>query len=495
MNSLVVSDWIAQPGSQQLFLTSPIFETLYEGTRGPGKTDALLMDFAQHVGCGYGDYWRGILFRQTYKQLSDVIAKSRRWYKRLFPGAVFNAGDFTWTFPDGEQLLLRHMKSPADYDNYHGHEYPWIGFEELTNWATSECYDTMKSCSRSSLPGMPRKYRATCNPFGVGHNWVKSMFIDPAPRGTVIRDSKKSPPRVAIHGTLFENKVMLAADPEYADKLAAIKSTPKRLAWLFGDWNITSGGMFDEVWDSDVHLIAPFKIPRGWKIDRSFDWGSSHPFSAGWWAESDGRPVTLANGRTHVYPNGTLFRISEWYGWNGEANIGSRMLATKIAEGIVQKESTMGIRDMCDAGPADPSIWNEQNGMCIARDMSEKGVDFIPANNDRKNGWELVRVRLANCGAADPTRPLELQVQPEDAGMYVFDRTLGGEQRLGECENFKRCFPYAPRDAKDMDDVDTDSEDHIADEVRYRVMHSAPVVRQVDSHAVRAQQQRMGVQR
>jgi hypothetical protein len=318
------------------------------------------------------------------------------------------------------------------------------------------------------------------------------MFIDPAPRGKIIRIGKE-PPRVAIHGTLAENKVLLAADPEYRDKLAAIKSTPKRRAWLYGDWNITAGGMFDEVWDSDTHLMAPFAVPRHWKIDRSFDWGSSHPFSVGWWAESDGTPVKLADGTMHAFPSGTLFRLSEWYGWNGEANVGSKMLATQIADGIKEKEIRMGIYDRCDAGPADASIWNEQNGNCIARDMSERGIDWVPASRvkgARKNGWELIRIRLANCGTRDPTKEEAQQVQPEDPGLYVFDNTLAPDPtltRFGDNEQFKRCFPYSPRDPEDMDDVDTDAEDHIADEVRYRILHSAPVATQIDNYAKRPQ--------
>jgi hypothetical protein len=483
-----VSDWVAHAGSQQLFLASPVFETLYEGTRGPGKTDALLMDFAQHVGQGYGDYWRGILFRQTYKQLSDVIAKSKRWFKRLFPGARYNGSDHTWTFPDGEQLILSYMKSVSDYDNYHGHEYPWIGWEELTNWPNSECYEAMKSCSRSSRADMPRKYRATCNPFGVGHNWVKAYYIDPAPRGVVIRGPKGAQ-RVAIHGHLFENPELMTADPEYVSKLMSITSIPKRRAWLYGDWDITAGGMFDEVWDAETHLVAPFTIPSHWRIDRSFDWGSSAPFSVGWWAESDGSQVRLADGRTHVFPKGTLFRINEWYGWNGEPNVGSRMLATDIADEIVRREKKWGIFDRCDGGPADASIWNEQNGNCIARDMSEKYVDWQPASmvkGARTNGWELTRIRLANCVVKDPTQ--DRQVQPEDPGFYVFDRTLSKDpstEFFGDCEQFKRVFPYAPRDPKNMDDVDTESEDHIPDEVRYKILSVAAVVSQMDAYSQR----------
>ncbi|WP_217468820.1 terminase family protein, partial [Staphylococcus aureus] len=143
--------WCPQYGSQLAFLMAhPIFEVLYEGTRGPGKTDCLLMDFLQHVGKGYGSEWRGILFRQTYPQLSDVINKTNKWFKRIFPGARYNKVEHKWTFPDGEELLLRHMKSPEDYWNYHGHAYPWIGWEELCNWADDKCYTVMMSCCRST---------------------------------------------------------------------------------------------------------------------------------------------------------------------------------------------------------------------------------------------------------------------------------------------------------------------------------------------------------
>ena len=82
--------WQPHPGSQTLFLACPVTECLYEGTRGPGKTDALLVDFAQHVGQGFGASWRGILFRQSYPQLADVVSKSKRIFRQVFPDARFN---------------------------------------------------------------------------------------------------------------------------------------------------------------------------------------------------------------------------------------------------------------------------------------------------------------------------------------------------------------------------------------------------------------------
>lgn len=448
--------WSPHPGSQALFLSCPVYECLYSGTRGPGKTDALLMDFAQHVGQGYGRHWRGILFRQTHPQLADVIAKSKRWFYQIFPGAKFNAADYKWTFKDGEELLLRHMRVPDDYWNYHGHEYPWIGWEELTNWPSPDCYESMFACSRSSFEGMPRKYRATCNPYGRGHSWVKARFVDPAPAGTVIRETGK-PERVRLHGTLKENAHLAKADPEYVAKLEAISDDNRRKAWLLGSWDITSGGMFDDLWDAKKHVLKPFPIPAGWRIDRAFDWGSSRPFSVGWWAESNGEPATLTDGRQKTFPRGTLIRIAEWYGCSGKPNVGLRLTAARVADGIKEREAANSmLKGRVKPGPADSSIYDVTDEISIADNMARQGVKWVPADKragSRKNGWEVMRDRMeaVATGADLP-------------GLYVFDN----------CRDFLRTVPTIARDEKDPDDVDTHVEDHAADEARYRCLATPP---------------------
>ncbi len=439
--------WKPQPGSQEIFLACPIFECLYEGTRGPGKTDALLMDFAQFVGRGLGPAWRGILFRKHYPDLEEVITKSKKWFYQIFPGAKYNESNHRWIFPDGEVLLFRFAKNVDDYWSYHGHEYPWIGWEELTSWADDELYLTMMSVCRSTEPGIPRHYRATCNPYGVGHNWVKARFIDPAPRGMVIEDDKGRE-RVAIHGSIWENRILLEIDPAYIKNLQA-QSGAKKKAWLYGDWDIVAGGMFDDVWDPDIHVIRPFEIPKTWKIDRSFDWGSSKPYSVGWWAESDGCDIKLADGSTKSTQRGDLFRIAEMYGWTGKPNKGTRELATEVARKIKDFERQLG--RIVHAGPADSSIFDTDNGKSISDDMARFGVGWKKADKrpgSRINGWEILRERLKN------------SIGKEDPGLYVFDT----------CRQFIRTLPVLPRDEKNTDDVDTDAEDHIADEVRYRVL-------------------------
>lgn len=451
--------WAPQAGSQVAFLECPMPEVLYHGTRGPGKTDALLMSFAQHVGKGYGAAWRGILFRQTYKQLEDVVAKSQKWFPQIFPEARFNRGSMRWEWPSGEVLLFRHMARSEDYRNYHGHEYPFIAWEELTNWPDPSCFTAMMSCNRSSSPGVPRIIRATTNPYGVGHNWVKRRYsLHGDWSQTKVIRVPGEPIRVAIHGHLDENRILLDADPTYRTKILAGAANPAMVeAWLKGSWDIVAGGMFDDVWSPKHSVVKRFEIPESWRVDRSFDWGSSAPFSVGWWAQSDGTDYVDHEGNVRSTVAGDLFRIHEWYGSTGRPNEGLKMLAIDVAKGILERERTGLLADLTvHPGPADSAIYAVENGVSIAKDMDRGGVRWLRADKSpgsRKTGWEMVRKMMS---AAKTTEESPVREKP---GLFVFDH----------CDDFLQTVPPAPRKKKDPDDLDTDSEDHIADEVRYRV--------------------------
>lgn len=467
--------WAPQDGSQNDFLSATgIFELLYHGTRGPGKTDALLMSFANEIGKDYGSAWRGIIFRQTYPQLADVQAKSEKWFRLIFGNKCkFNKSKMMWEWSTGEVLLLRHMNTPSDYWNYHGHEYPFIGWEELCNWPTDECFKSMFSCCRSSVQGIPRMVRATTNPYGPGHNWVKDRYkLYGNWRNTVLITNSKDdqgrqePIRCAIHGNIKENKLLLAADPNYEQTIIASASNPAMAkAWLEGSWDIVAGGMFGDIWDRNIHIVHRFDIPKSWRIDRSFDWGSSAPFSVGWWAESDGTDYMGADGKWRSTVRGDLFRIAEWYGWNGKPNQGLYLLATEITKGIIEREVAMGIATCVKAGPADSAIFAAENGNCIATDMQKPvrlsngmqyhGVTWVPADKrpgSRKTGWEQMRKALSN--SKIPQNGVR-----EYPGLFIFNN----------CEQFIRTVPTLPRDEKNMDDINTSTEDHIADECRYRI--------------------------
>lgn len=482
--------WAPQPGSQEEFLSCPLFEALYHGTRGGGKTDSLLMDFAQHVGQGHGAAWRGILFRQTYPQLADVVAKSQRWFQQIFPTARFvrsGPHGMAWYFGTGEILMFRHMFSPDDYWSYHGHEYPWIGWEELTNWSDDRCYRSMFACCRSSTRGVPRKIRSTTNPYGVGHNWVKERFRLHGEwwRTIAITDSRdldgnQELPRCAIHGHLSENVILLAADPKYPQTIAAAATNRAMAkAWLDGRWDVVAGGMFDDVWSYQWNVVPRFDVPHTWRIDRAFDWGSSKPFSVGWYAQSDGSDLALPDGRVMATVRGDVFRIGEWYGWTGRANEGRRMLAVDVAAGIVERELLRGWRERGSRksrvrpGPADSSIYTIENGRSIGLDMEQPvrignevypGVAWTRADKrpgSRKSGWEQMRAMIRDAHRVKG-RPRE------KPGLFVVG---------DECSQFIRTVLALPRDEKDLDDVDTDAEDHVADECRYRIRAAGAVVR------------------
>lgn len=471
--------WASQPGSQVAFEQCPAEEVLYEGTRGPGKTDALLMAFARYTGRGWGAEWRGIIFRQTFPQLSDLIIKSQKWFPLMFPGIKYNGGKHIWTWPTGETLQFSYGMKEKDYWNYHGKSWPFIGFEELTTWSDPAFFLKMFSCVRSTQPGMPRMIRATTNPYGPGHNWVKMRYQLPVAPGEIYGPlieeyddlGEPLPERIAIHGYLDENQILLTADPKYKAKIkAACKGNKaQEKAWLHGSWDIIAGGMFDDVWDPKRHVVPNFDIPHSWKIYRAFDWGSSAPFSVGWWAESDGCDLKLPDGRVVSTVRGDLFRMAEWYGWNGEPNEGLKMINHDIAKGIIERELAMGIHDRCKAGPADAAIFKTENGICYAKELMQsifvggkkRRLSFVSSNSGpgtRKLGWGLMRERFL---AANPG--------PEHRG----PREFPGLFCMERCTQFRRTVPVLPRNMdKDPDDVDSSTEDHIGDESRYMVVFS-----------------------
>jgi hypothetical protein len=516
--------WRPLKGSQELALCCPANEILYSGTRGPGKTDAQIMDFRKMVGQGYGQFWKGIIFDRQYKNLDDVISKTKRWFPKFQDGARFiGSGALKWVWPTGEELLFRHCKTDSDYNNYHGHEYPWIAWNELTKYPTSSMYDAMMSCNRTSfvphlhspglsrddikvvvqcidscwplddivgtaraktivdkiLPPLPLRVFSTTNPYGAGHNWVKRRFVQADPelgdtRGRIVRRSRMIfSPRTQkrelitktqchISGTWRENTFLPS---DYPMTLTEIKDPNKRKAWLKGDWDIVAGGALDDVW-SPRHQIKPrFKVPPAWRLSRSFDWGSTHPFWCGWWATANGEECVIKHPdgteETFCPAKGSLILWHEWYGVNTDqygqldlgTNEGLKLSSRKVAVGIKSRES--GLKGHWHSGevvpgPADNQISNvnDEESQSIESIMAKEGVRWTRSDKSagsRKNGLELVRQALEN------------SITGDGPGLYFMDHCAGAIGTL----------PSLPRDEDDMDDVDTDAEDHPYDGVRY----------------------------
>ena len=443
--------WKPYPGSQSNFLQCPVWECLLHGNRGGGKTDVLLMDYLQDVGIGLGPDWRGLMLREATTELEDVIAKTKKWVPQIFPSAKFNNSKKVWTFERGETLKLSYARTLDDYWQYHGHEYPWIGWEELTNWPFSDLYLKLMSCNRSSNKNVPTKYRATCNPSGPGNGWVKERFIDTGIPGSIFTN-KEGQKRTHIQSSLAENKILLDADPTYQAKLLTLTEGNKMLrdAWILGSWDLIVGGFFTDVWDKKKQVLEPFKIPKSWRLTRSFDWGSSKPWSVTYGVEANGEQP---EGEVVPYiPKGSVIIIMEIYGWTGKVNVGDKATSQEIAERVLEVDKALlteyGLR--CYVGPADSLIREVRDGSSIATNLALHGCHWTKAyqgSGSRIAGWALIRQMLNAAKKGTLETP----------HLYFFEAA----------RHHLRTIPMLQRDEKKPEDVDTDLEDHCGDSLRY----------------------------
>jgi len=489
--------WEPVPGTSQEFaLDSRADHTLLVGTRGSGKTITQLMRFRRYVGVGYGRFLRGVIFDREFKNLADLEAQSRRYFPQFNDGAKFlsSASDYKWVWPTGEELLFRHVKKDGDYENFHGHEYCFIGFNELTKWPTGELYRKFMSVNRTSfvpekhtpkikvgnklfyntpdrkpLPPIPLQFFSTTNSSGAGRNWVKKQFVDPASYGEVVRtkytvfsaklqkEVEQVKTQVCIFSSYKENPYL---PPDYIASLMQLTETDENLrkSWLEGSWDCTTGGALDDLWDNNVHVIDRFPVPVGWRVDRAFDWGSTHPFAVTWWAEADGTEYTFPDGRVFCPPKGSLICIDEYYGTKEVGtNKGLIMSAGDVAQGVIDKEIGLmwgnWVPRQPSPGPADNQIRNviDKKLDTIETLMSKQGVRWTKSDKSpgsRIIGLQLIRDRLVAA------------LKGEGKALYF----------MRNCKYCIETIPTLPRDEKNPDDIDTDAEDHLYDTVRYKVL-------------------------
>lgn len=436
--------WRPQAGPQAALVKCPIDEIFYGGARGGGKTDGMLGKFGVKAR-RYGKNAVGIFFRRTREDLREAIERSRQIYGRL---GEWKDQPKEWRFHNGARLKFSYLDRDQDADNYQGHSYTDVFFEELTHWADAKPVNKLRATLRSAA-NVPCQFHATGNPGGPGHQWVKARYIDPAPAGWKLlweefenpfTGEKVRKSRVFIPSKLSDNHYLGSS---YVANLYQSGSEALVKAWLAGDWSVIEGAFFD-CWESARHVVKPFEIPEHWLRYRSFDWGFAAPFSVGWWA--------VASEAVHIggvtIPRGAIIRYREWYGASAP-NVGVRMEAEQIAEGILGREK----KGETSFGVADTAIFSQEGraygytGPTIAERMAKAGVIWRPADKSRNQGWDQMRGRLRGDGDGNPM-------------LVVFDT----------CADFIRTVPVLQHDQMKPEDVDTDSEDHIGDEARYGCM-------------------------
>lgn len=472
--------WQPQEGKQTAFILCPVEDILYGGARGPGKSEGLIGKWMIHAD-QFGKYAHGLLVRRTMPQLANLIRRTQEIFPKL--GAVFNINEKLWRHPEiGWTFQIGHLWDLKAAENYQGHEYTWIGVDEITNWPDLAPIDRLRATLRSPW-GVPVQLCNTGNPGGPSHNQVKFRYIDQAPPMTpfkacarcdtaLINDAKqcvhkasKAITRVYIPATLDDNPMLLENDPDYWSRVeSSVGGDPALLkAWRDGDWSIIAGGMFDDLWNRAEPVIEPFKIPKNWYFDRTHDWGSSKPYCTLWFAESNGESIPWAGTGPGLrkFPAGTLFVIMEDYGWNGRANEGCNRDPRGIAQMVKRYEEETEIRKLVHPGPADlPQL---TGGETVESLMAAEGVMWtkpVKGKGSRVSGWTAIRQMLLN----NILHPFE------KPGLYVFNT----------CPHLIRTIRALPRDQRKQDDVDTDSEDHAADALRMRVLNIKSVMKEIE---------------
>lgn len=446
MNNII---WQPQP-KQAEFMARDEYEVLYGGAAGGGKSDAIIAEALRQVD---NPNYRAIIFRKTYPQCRELILKSLRIYSRAFPKAKYNGSEHYWQFPSGAKIYFGSMPNSTSYLNYQGLSYSYIAFDELTHF-TKEEYEYMISRNRADGEGLRVYIRATANPGGIGHGWVKERFITASAPGVPYEvkaevtgnDGKKTSvtrSRVFIPSSVFDNRKLLDNDPGYLANLALLPDAQKK-ALLYGDWNSYEGQVFTEWRDNPegyesgkyTHVIAPFEIPKTWKRYRTFDFGYAKPYAVQWWAVD-------YDGRAYLY--------RQLYGCVPDSpNTGvkeePRVQARKIRQ--IEKELEAGNHIY---GIADPAIWDESRGRdgTIISIFEEEGLFFNKGKNARLSGKMQCHHRMAFDKSGRPM-------------MYVFNT----------CRPFIRTIPNLIYDSKNVEDVDSDCEDHDYDAMRYFFMEN-----------------------
>ena len=273
------------PGPQTQYLASSEREVLYGGAAGGGKSYATLADPLRNMN---NSDFSGLLVRHTTEELRELIQKSQELYPKAIPGIKWSERKSQWTTPRGGTLWMSYLDRETDVMRYQGQAFNYVAFDELTQWNTPFAWNYMRSRLRSANKDLGLYMRATTNPGGVGHAWVKKMFIDPAQPNTpfwatdietsqVLKfptgHSKAGEPlfkRRFIPASLFDNPYLA----ESGDYEAMLLSLPEhqRKQLLEGNWDVNEGAAFPE-FNRAIHVVDPYDIPKGWARFRACDYG------------------------------------------------------------------------------------------------------------------------------------------------------------------------------------------------------------------------------
>lgn len=394
---------------------------LYGGAMGGGKSYFLRWWCIRECIRLFGTYGvRGVrigLFSMDYPTLLD-----RQISKMVFEIPSY-IGKIQKTQTDGFNLTLnaelgggtvalRNLDNPSKYNSA---EFAGIAIEELTENPETIFHELRKRIRWPGIPASDMHFVAAANPGGIGHAWVKKLWID-----------ADFPPEMAGMASQFAYVPAKAQDNPHLDPAyyAQLLSLPEemRKAYAEGSWDIFAGQYFKE-WRKEIHVVEPFEIPWHWKIERSSDWGEAAPCAHLW---------------TATDPEGYSYVVNEVYG--------AGMKVAEQAAKILAYEQGKNVQKI---GILDSACWDVTGrAESIAEQFRKCGVLNAPSAKgpgSRVAGWNMVRSALAVREGKPPT-------------LRVFSN----------CTNLIRTLPAQVHDKLKPEDLDSDAEDHAADALRYK---------------------------
>lgn len=366
---------------------------------------------------------KGLLIRKTYDELvSNHIEQMFKENPDLFQ--YYNAGDKMLKLPNGSILRFRHLQHPSDVYNYQGQEFDFIGIDELTQHE-KEIFTILRSSNRTTDVRIKPRMILTGNPGGIGHGWVKRLFIDKD------YEPNEDPKEYTfVSSKVKDNQVLMDNDPDYIKRLEALPEDLRK-AYLEGDWDIFKGQYFGE-WRRELHTCEPHTILPHYKKFICGDYGFAAPSAVYWcYTDNDGRVFVYRE----LYKSGLTF-----------ANLAKEIIRMTGNETI-------------DYWVFDPSIWakkgeTELSGVEIMeqtyKDVTKKMIIIQKGNNDRINGWGVFREHL---------KPILIQ-----------DKKTTKLQIFNTCREAIRTIPGLIYDEHKVEDLNSDGEDHAADSIRYGLM-------------------------
>ena len=405
-------------GPQTDFLAASEKDVLYGGAAGGGKSFAMLIDPLRY--CHISEH-RALILRRSMPELRELIDKSRELYPRAFKGAKFKEVEKLWQFPSGAKIEFGFLERDADVYRYQGQAYSWIGFDEITHLPTEFGWNYLASRLRTTNPELKTYLRCTANPGGVGAQWVKKRYVEPADENKTFRGTDGLT-RKFIPARLQDNP-FLAEDGEYERMLQSLPAI-QRKQLLEGNWDISEGAAFAE-FDPSIHIVPPFDLPSWWERLKGIDYGYASE-SCCLWGAIDPEDKTLI-----------IYRELYRKGLTGEA----------LGDTLTQMEESE-IKSI--TGVLDTAAWSRTGytGPTIGELLIQKGHKLRRADKNRHAGKVQIHEYL---------RPSRDTGRPK---VQIFN----------SCPNLIKELQGLPLSKSNPEDVDTHAADHAYDALRYMVM-------------------------